>query len=186
MSAFKLHFIAFCCCIAFHSVGLCQKKADQKATRIDSLFNAHALKTKELKSMSACGGHLQGFYYQNELVFIHTVYQSPLGFTDTKWYLENGELFKIVRFGFEYEEPEDLDAYCKTHRNANNECDFSGLKSRSERTVAYFQTWEVLLQVIDNVETKLDAKNQKRALKSIKRCFKSLVDELNSNDANFI
>lgn len=74
--------------------------------------------------MSRCGDSLKGYYFANELILIQTLYSGPMGFTDTKWYIENGRLFKSVQFGFEYQEPENLDEYFKTHQTTNYECDF--------------------------------------------------------------
>jgi hypothetical protein len=78
---------------------------DAKSKKIDSLFKVKALEEKIFPQMSRCGGSLKGYYLKNELILIHTLYSGPMGFTDTKWYLENGKLFKSVQFGFELVEP---------------------------------------------------------------------------------
>lgn len=152
---------------------------DAKSKKIDSLFKVNALEEKVFPQMSRCGGSLKGYYLKNELILIHTLYSGPMGFTDTKWYIENGKLFKSVQFGFEYEEPENLDEYCKTHQTANHECDFSALKAKTYRSVFYDYKKMVSFSKVENNEPfNLTKENQKSEIKLLKSCFKSLVEEL--------
>jgi hypothetical protein len=169
-----LFFILFSCTVFGQTEAL-----DTKAKTIDSLFKAKALDEKIFPQMSFCGGNLKGYYLKNELVFIHTIYSGPMGFTDTKWYLENGKLFKSVQFGFEYEEPENLDEYCKTHQTANHECDFSGLKAKTYRSIFYDYKKMISFSKVENNEPlNLTKAIQKSEMKRFKSCFKSLVEEL--------
>ncbi len=158
----------------------CQTEAiDTKSKKIDSLFKAKGLDEKVYTEMSRCGGSLKGYYLKNELILIHTVYSGPMGFTDTKWYIENGKLFKSVQFGFEYEEPENLDEYCKRHQTANHECDFSALKAKTYRSVFYDYKKMISFSKVENNEPlNLTKENQKSEIKLLKSCFKTLVEEL--------
>lgn len=152
---------------------------DAKSKKIDSLFKVKALEEKVFPQMSLCGGSLKGYYFKSKLIFIHTIYSGAMGFTDTKWYIENGKLFKSVQFGFEYKEPENLDEYCKTHQTANHECDFSGLSAKTYRSVFYDTKKVSTFNKVENNELLiLTEENQKTEIKLLKSCFKSLVGEL--------
>lgn len=152
---------------------------DAKSKKIDSLFKINALKEKGYTEMSRCGGSLKGYYFKNDLILIHTLYSGPMGFVDTKWYVENGKLFKSVQFGFEYEEPENLDEYCKKHQTANHECDFSGLNAKTYRSVLYENKKVSNFNKVENNEPFILSKeNEKSEVKRFKSCFKSLVEEL--------
>jgi hypothetical protein len=129
--------------------------------------------------MSHCGGSLKGYYFNNELILLHTLYSVPMGFTDTKWYVENGKLFKSVQFGFEYQEPDNLDEYCKTHQTANHGCDFSDLKAKTYRSVLYdYKRVSTFNKVENNEPFVLTKENEKAEIKRFISCFKSLEEEL--------
>jgi hypothetical protein len=152
---------------------------DTKSKKIDSLFKVKALEEKKYTEMSRCGGSLKGYYFEKELILVQTLYSGPMGFTDTKWYIENGKLFKSVQFGFEYQEPESLDEYCKTHQTANHECDFSGLNAKTYRSV-FYETKKVstFSKVENNEPFILTEANQNAEIRLLKSCFKSLLGEL--------
>lgn len=154
---------------------------DAKSKKIDSLPKINALEEKVYPEMSHCGGSLKGYYFNNELILLHTIYSGSMGFTDTKWYVENGKLFKSVQFGFEYQEPDNLDEYCKTHQTANHECDFSDLKAKTFRSV-FYETKKISTfnKVENNEPFVLSKENEKAEIKLLKSCFKSLVEEMKS------
>ena len=178
MNLSKLLYFAFFCLLS-QPVFSQMETLDSKSKKIDSLFKVKALEEKIYTEMSRCGGSLKGYYFDNELILIQTLYSGPLGFTDTKWYIENGRLFKSVQFGFEYEEPENLDEYCKTHQTANHECDFSGLNAKTYRSV-FYETKKVSTfnKVENNEPFILTEANQKAEIKLLRSCFKSLLGEL--------
>jgi len=178
MNCSKLLFFSFF--VLFTNAVFSQNEAkDDKSKKIDSLFKVKALEEKICTEMSRCGGSLKGYYFKNDLILIHTLYSGPMGFTDTKWYVENGKLFKSVQFGFEYQEPENLDEYCKTHQTANHECDFSGLNAKTYRSVLYDYKKVIIFNKVENNEPFILSKeNEKAEIKLLKSCFKSLVEEL--------
>ena len=166
--------------VLFNNTALSQtENIDAKSKKIDSLFKFNALEEKVYAEMSHCGGSLKGYYFNNELILLHTIYSGSMGFTVTKWYVENGKLFKSVQFGFEYQEPKNLDEYCKTHQTANHECDFSDLKAKTFRSV-FYETKKISTfnKVENNEPFVLSKENEKAEIKRFKSCFKSLVEEL--------
>ena len=64
-------------------------------TEIDSLFDNGILTKKFYPNMSACGGGLFGFYYNNELKLIDSKYQAELGYSSKKIYWNGNEILKI-------------------------------------------------------------------------------------------
>ena len=151
---------------------------DSKTRKIDSLLNIKALEEKVFPQMSFCGGNLKCYYFHHELVLFHTVKSGPNGFSDTKWYIENQKLIKSVEFGFEYQEPENLDEYCKTHQTPDHQCDFSGLSAKTYRSVFYHSKKTKTFNKVENNEPiELTTQQQKAEAKTILLCFKSLLKE---------
>lgn len=62
---------------------------------IDSLFDNGILTKKFYPNMSACGGGLYGFYYNDELKLIDSKYRAELGFSSKKIYWNGDEILKI-------------------------------------------------------------------------------------------
>lgn len=62
---------------------------------IDSLFDNGILTKKFYPNMSACGGGLFGFYYNNELKLIDSKYQAELGYSSKKIYWSGNQILKI-------------------------------------------------------------------------------------------
>jgi hypothetical protein len=178
MDFLKLLYISFFIFLSNSASGQ-NESIDAKSKKIDSLSKVNALGEKVYAEISRCGGSLVGYYFKNELILIHTLYSGPMGFIDTKWYIENGKLFKSVQFGFEHEEPENLDEYCKTHQTANKECDFSGLNTKTYRSVLYdYKKVSTFKKVENNEPFILNKENEKAEIKHLKSCFKTLVEEL--------
>ena len=79
--------------------GLVNKRLDAfKLTKveIDSLLSNNHLLKLSYPGMSRSGGSLDGFYYNNELVFINSMYRAELGFTETKYYLSGSNFSEII------------------------------------------------------------------------------------------
>jgi hypothetical protein len=64
-------------------------------SEIDSLYVNGVLTKKFYPNMSACGGGLAGFYYQNELKLIDSKYQAELGYSSKKIYWNGNKILKI-------------------------------------------------------------------------------------------
>lgn len=62
---------------------------------IDSLFDNGILSKKFYPNMSACGGGLYGFYYNNDLILIDSKYGAELGFSSQKIYWNENKILKI-------------------------------------------------------------------------------------------
>ena len=62
---------------------------------IDSLYNNGILTKVFYPNMSACGGALYGFYYDNELILIDSKYGAELGFSSKKIYWNENKILKI-------------------------------------------------------------------------------------------
>ncbi|WP_299125373.1 hypothetical protein [uncultured Tenacibaculum sp.] len=62
---------------------------------IDSLFDNGILSKKFYPNMSACGGRLYGFYYNNDLILIDSKYGAELGFSSQKIYWNGNKILKI-------------------------------------------------------------------------------------------
>lgn len=65
-------------------------------TEIDSLNFKGKLTKRFYPDMSACGGTLNGFYYEGNLVLINAKYSGELGYTQKTMYLNNSEFIKII------------------------------------------------------------------------------------------
>jgi len=63
--------------------------------KIDSLYNSGILTKVFYPNMSACGGGLYGFYYDNELILINSKYGAELGFSSKKIYWNGNKILKI-------------------------------------------------------------------------------------------
>ncbi|WP_124981254.1 hypothetical protein [Nonlabens xiamenensis] len=63
---------------------------------IDSLLQNGMLTEKMYPNMSACGGSLSGYYYENQLVFIDATYSGELSYTRKKMYLNKSGFSKII------------------------------------------------------------------------------------------
>ena len=62
---------------------------------IDSLYDNGILTKIFYPNMSACGGGLYGFYYNNELILIDSKYGAELGFSSKKIYWNGNKILKI-------------------------------------------------------------------------------------------
>ena len=62
---------------------------------IDSLLDNGILTKKFYPNMSACGGGLFGYYYNNELKLIDSKYQAELGYSSKKIYWAGDQILKI-------------------------------------------------------------------------------------------
>jgi hypothetical protein len=62
---------------------------------IDSLYDNGILNKKFYPNMSACGGGLYGFYYNNDLKLIDSEYGAELGFSSKKIYWNGNKILKI-------------------------------------------------------------------------------------------
>jgi hypothetical protein len=62
---------------------------------IDSLYDNGILTKKFYPNMSACGGGLYGFYYNNHLKLIDSKYGAELGFSSKKIYWNGNKILKI-------------------------------------------------------------------------------------------
>ena len=62
---------------------------------IDSLFENGILTKKFYPNMSACGGGLFGFYYNDELKLINSKYQAEFGYSSKKIYWVGDQILKI-------------------------------------------------------------------------------------------
>jgi hypothetical protein len=68
---------------------------DFTIAEIDSLFNNGILAKKFYPNMSACGGGLFGFYYNDKLKLIDSKYQAELGYSSKKIYWNGDQILKI-------------------------------------------------------------------------------------------
>ncbi|WP_405569065.1 hypothetical protein [Winogradskyella sp. Asnod2-B02-A] len=68
---------------------------DLTIMEIDSLYDNGILTKKFYPNMSACGGGLFGFYYNNELKLIDSKYQAELGYSSKKIYWNGKKILKI-------------------------------------------------------------------------------------------
>lgn len=64
-------------------------------SEIDSLYMNGMLTKKFYPNMSACGGGLDGFYYQDDLKLIDSKYQAELGYSSKKIYWNGNKILKI-------------------------------------------------------------------------------------------
>ena len=62
---------------------------------IDSLYDNEILSKKSYPNMSACGGGLYGFYYNDELKLIDSKYQGESGYSSKKIYWYGNQILKI-------------------------------------------------------------------------------------------
>ncbi len=67
-----------------------------KISEIDSLWQNGILTKKMYPNMSACGGSLSGYYFENQLVFIDATYSGELSYTRKKMYLTETGFSKII------------------------------------------------------------------------------------------
>ena len=63
---------------------------------IDSLYNNGNLSEKIYPTMSACGGQLIGFYFDEELKLINSKYNAELGYSTKKIYWNGNTIQKII------------------------------------------------------------------------------------------
>lgn len=64
--------------------------------KIDSLKIKNLIQKISFPDMSACGGGLDGYYYNDKLVYIDATYQAELGYSRRKMYIKDTLILKIL------------------------------------------------------------------------------------------
>ena len=145
-----------------------------KISEIDSLLQNGILTKKMYPNMSACGGSLSGYYFENQLVFIDATYSGELSYTRKKMYLTETGFSKII-----YQEhfPE-MEKYKKKY--PLDKYDFDPAKVTFADTI-----YEIKMQ--PNVEFKklyldkvLSTKTDSTLINKFVDCGKEMITELNS------
>ncbi|MBI1221607.1 MAG: hypothetical protein GC180_03300 [Bacteroidetes bacterium] len=63
---------------------------------VDQLKVEHQLDRISYPNMSGCGGAVDGYYFNQKLVLIESIYNAELGFSSRKYYLEQDSFVKII------------------------------------------------------------------------------------------
>jgi hypothetical protein len=152
---------------------------DQYAKYIDSLLSKKILKVKEYHQMSYCGGSLKGYYLNNKLVYINTIYGGELDVIDTKWYVKNNSLVKSVEKYSDKVEPEDCDAFRKTNKDKSGKCHYNSPKPSSTITTISYGDKIILNRTSNNQVAKVGEAEKVVEIERTKECFNILIKELN-------
>ena len=75
---------------------LSEKENTKYIKTIDSLIKKKELHKYSYPDMSACGGALDGYFYNGKLVYIDATYQGELGYSNRKIYLKDSLIYKII------------------------------------------------------------------------------------------
>ena len=75
---------------------LTEHEIEMYTVTIDSLKAQGKLDGYSYPNMSFCGGGLDGFYYDDELVYIEAPYQGETGYTEQKVYFKDSIIYKIM------------------------------------------------------------------------------------------
>lgn len=141
---------------------------------IDSLYNNGILTEKFYPNMSACGGSLSGYYFDDQLVFIDATYSGELGYTRKKMYLAEKDFSKII-----YQEhfPE-MEKYKRKY--PLNKYDFDPTKVTFTDTIYEIKikpSLEFKKSYLNNV---LSTKADTILIKKLIDCGNKMIAELNS------
>lgn len=72
------------------------READSIVINIDSMTQSKLLTKYFYPNMSFCGGALYGYYKEDELIYINSIYSAELGFSSRQVYLYEGKILKII------------------------------------------------------------------------------------------
>jgi hypothetical protein len=78
------------------TVKLTEPVIEKYAKTIDKLKTENKLVRISYPNMSGCGGGVDGYFLNNELVLIDAVYQAELGFSSQMLYIRQGEYLKLI------------------------------------------------------------------------------------------
>ena len=104
---------------------------DKYVVYINKCFNSKKLVKKDLDRMSIPGGAVSGYYLENKLVLIKTIFGAEFGCTAYKFYLkkdslvyvnETKEFYKVPEDSLKYEE---FERYIKSHTDKKGNTNLS-------------------------------------------------------------
>lgn len=73
-----------------------EEGVEEYCSKIDDLRSEEKLLKVDYPDMSSCGGALDGYYRDGELLFIDSRYGAELGFSSKKIYFENDSIIRII------------------------------------------------------------------------------------------
>lgn len=78
------------------TVKFTEPEIEKYAKSIDKLRTENKLAKVFYPNMSACGGALNGYYLDKQLVLIDATYGAELGFSSRRFYLHQGKFLKVI------------------------------------------------------------------------------------------
>lgn len=75
-----------------------QQLIDTYTTEVDSLRKLNLFSKVQYRDMSFCGGDLNGYYKENNLINITSTYSAEAGFRTIDVYFKNNKIVKIVNY----------------------------------------------------------------------------------------
>ena len=88
--------LSFVCTNIIVGQPLSKKQIDSYIKTVDSLRTSKKLKRYRYPSMSFCGGALNGYYFNGQLMLIDATFNGELGFTKKTMYLKDTIFYKII------------------------------------------------------------------------------------------
>lgn len=140
---------------------------------VDSLRHTGTLDKYFYINMSSCGGGLDGFFYNNQLVYISSVYGAEAGYSSKDVYLK-GDLVYKIRYREHYAEWE------KHHQNFPNDEDYKNMTYTDTLYTVFYSNSPLIYKTAGKrlVKTYRDSE----FAYDLRNCAHSMRKELNSKD----
>ncbi|MGB1247809.1 MAG: hypothetical protein ACPG4Z_02920 [Chitinophagales bacterium] len=123
--------------------------------QIDSLYKNNKLTKIIYPNMSTCGGALEGYYFQDNLLYINSKYGAEIGFSSKKIYWNKDEIRKII-----YKEHfVEWDEYAEKNHQGKTEYDSSKITYSDTIYEINFEATTKFKKIVNNeiISTKSDS-----------------------------
>jgi hypothetical protein len=152
------------------TVGEIENYCEQVKLKLDK----NELKKFTYPNMSECGGGLDGYYDNNNLVYIDATYGAEFGYVQRTYFLKDNEYYKITET--RYLPADKVDNYCAKNKTKTGECDYKNMPYDNTITTIIFSRDKIL--TVSKNNKKIITTDTSRLLKELTDCGESMKKEL--------
>lgn len=151
---------------------------DKWVKTVDSLYNKHLLSTREYPGRTFVGS-LNGYYYNDTLVYINTLTDGEDSGIETKYYVKDSVIFKVMRMAAQFDKPNTWTRYYNKHK-INQNCDICHTERKCDKTIIIYSKEISIVSSVNGRPVSITPKIRLEELHNIKTTFKSLRTLLDS------
>jgi antitoxin component YwqK of YwqJK toxin-antitoxin module len=149
---------------------------DRYVKTIDSLYIHNKLSVKEYPGRTFVGS-LNGYYHNGTLVYVNTLMDGEYGGIETKYYVKDTVLYKVLQMSAGFKEPNEWKAYYAKHKK-NKQCNVCHNTKDCIITTLIYNKSNTLVSVSKGKKLKLSPAEQAAGFNKTFNTFLALKDLL--------